>query len=285
MSACAGRVAEVAGEHAQKVGGLRRRRCGVLRPALDRDVGGPDQGEVALVGVDEDHPLVGVLQQVGVVAVPELAGDEVAALDQAHTSAAVDAHRPPQHLLDPGAGGVDHGPGANLPPAAVAAVLELDPPERPVAARADQGGAGQDLRAAAAGVERVEDDQPGIVDPAVGILEGLAVLGLERPAFRVAVQVQRPRSPAAACARPDGRRGTDPAGRARPGASRARAAARSASARRCAVPPAAAPRARSAPRGPGGTRNTRGSAGRHGPACRCARRSPARGRPARTAAP
>ena len=53
-----------------------------------------------------------------------------------------------------------------------------------------QRGAGQDLGAARAGVERVEDDQPRIVDPAVGVLEGLAVLGLERPAFRIAAQVE-----------------------------------------------------------------------------------------------
>jgi hypothetical protein len=39
--------------------------------------------------------------------------DNVAALDQADAAPAVDPGDPPQDLLDPGAGGIDHGAGAD----------------------------------------------------------------------------------------------------------------------------------------------------------------------------
>ena len=188
MSSGRGRLREVAVEHAQQVVDLAGVDRGVLGTAFDRDVGGADQREVALVGVDEDHPLVGVLQQVGLAALPELAGDQMAALDQPHAPAAVDAQRPAEHLLDPGAGSVDDGTGLNLPALAVAAVLELDLPEPVIAARADQRRAGQDLRPPGSGVERVQHHEAGIVDPAVGVLETLGVFGLERPPFGIAAQ-------------------------------------------------------------------------------------------------
>src|SRR6202008_4740559 len=95
----------------------------ILRLALDGDVGGADQREVALIGVHENDPLVVVLQQIGLVALPELPRDQMAALDQTDAAAAGRAGETLQSLLDPRTGGVDdatRGDGALLAPAAIA---------------------------------------------------------------------------------------------------------------------------------------------------------------------
>ena len=75
---------EVAVDDAQQIVDLVVVDGDVLRRALEGDVGRADQRQVALVGVDEDHALVVVLQEIGLRPVPELAHDEMAALDQAH---------------------------------------------------------------------------------------------------------------------------------------------------------------------------------------------------------
>ena len=46
----------------------------ILRAPLIGDVRGADQRLVALIGVDEDHPLVGVLDEIGIRTLPEVAG-------------------------------------------------------------------------------------------------------------------------------------------------------------------------------------------------------------------
>ena len=99
------------------------------------------------------------------VALPEARDDDVAALDQADARSRPSApSRPFEHLGDPGAGGVDDHPRRDG-----AAARQLGGPGLAVAAGGEQFGAGGDLGAALGGVERVEDDQPGIVDPGVPI--------------------------------------------------------------------------------------------------------------------
>ena len=56
----------------------------------------------------------------------------------------------------------------------------VQPPDALVAPGRDEAGARRDVGAAVGSVAGVEHDQPRIVDPAVRILEGAAVLGLER---------------------------------------------------------------------------------------------------------
>ena len=73
---------------------------------------------------------------------------------------------------------------------AVAAVLEHQVPQPLLAPGLDAAGAGGDLGAAVGGVAGVENDEAGIVDPAVGILEGAGVVRLEGPAGRVAAEVE-----------------------------------------------------------------------------------------------
>ena len=59
----------------------------------------PIRREVALVGDDEDDPLVGVLQDVGVLALVEPRHDDVAALDQPHAFAGLDRPSPSRSTL------------------------------------------------------------------------------------------------------------------------------------------------------------------------------------------
>ena len=125
--------------------GLVRRH--VLGPALVADVGGADQREIALVGVDEDHPLVVVLHQVGLPPLPELRHDDVAALDQPDVAAGVGARDPADEVVHPRAGGVDDHLRPHRPHLSGPLVAELGGPGAVLAPRADAGRAGQHLGA------------------------------------------------------------------------------------------------------------------------------------------
>ena len=59
----------------------------ILGP-LDRNVGGADLGEVALIGDREDDAAVGLLEHIGVIALVQPRHDDVAALDQPHAALA-----------------------------------------------------------------------------------------------------------------------------------------------------------------------------------------------------
>ena len=71
------------------------------------DVGGADEREIALVRNREDDALVGVLEDVRVVVVEQLAHDDVAALDQPQRACRVGPDVLAQELRRPGPGGVD----------------------------------------------------------------------------------------------------------------------------------------------------------------------------------
>ena len=163
----------------------------ILGPALIGDVGGADQRLVPLIGVDEDHPLVVVLHQVGVVPVPEFRDDDMAALDQPHVAGGVRPGDPADHVHDPGPGAVDKAAGAEGPGLARQGVFRLNRPGAILAPGRGCGGAGQDPRPPFGSVERVQDDKAGIVDPAVGIFEAARVLIQQRRPFRVTAQVER----------------------------------------------------------------------------------------------
>ena len=77
----------IAVDRAEQVGDFVFVGRDVLGLAAIGNVGGADQAEIALIGVDEDHPLVVVLQQIGLRPVPELRDHDVAALDQPHAPA------------------------------------------------------------------------------------------------------------------------------------------------------------------------------------------------------
>ena len=80
-------------------------------------------------------------------------------------------------LADPGPGGIDQNArGRGL--AAAAAVEHQFPFVAPLDPHA--AGAGADGGAALGGIERVQHDQPAVIDPAIGIFEGVAERALER---------------------------------------------------------------------------------------------------------
>src|SRR6185312_6369920 len=179
------RVAQPPPGGLQEIGGLPGIDRGVGRIAVERDVGRADQGEVALVRDDEEHPAVVVLEQIGVIAVIEPGCDDVAALDEAQPRAAFE----PGKALDaggPGTGGVDEDAGLDLAP-----VAQPEMPCGGLPPRRDEGGAGGDLRAVQRGVAGDGDGQPRIVDDAIGIDESLAGAAIERGAARVAVEPDR----------------------------------------------------------------------------------------------
>ncbi|MCY1301146.1 hypothetical protein D9M70_507400 [compost metagenome] len=79
----------------------------VLRPAFIGDVRRADQRQIVLIGVDEDHPLVRVLDQIGLPPLPELRHDDMAALDQPNAAAGVEPGDPANDVVDPRPGGID----------------------------------------------------------------------------------------------------------------------------------------------------------------------------------
>ena len=78
-----------------------------------------------------------------------------------------------EELRRPRAGGIDQRPRPQLALPAVGA-FEADLPVVGAAPGVDAARARQDRRAALGGVDRVQDDEPGVVDPAVGVDEALA---------------------------------------------------------------------------------------------------------------
>ena len=58
MSARRGRLPEIAVEDLEQIVDLALVDRDVLGPRPRRDVGGADQRQIALIGIDEDHPLV-----------------------------------------------------------------------------------------------------------------------------------------------------------------------------------------------------------------------------------
>ena len=131
--------------------------------AIDRHLGGADLGEIALVWDREDDPAIGLLEDIGVVAVIEPRHDDVAALHETNVAPRRDAELA-EHLVDPGASGVDdraRGDGAPVGEMrAPAAVDPLGAVEREVRL---------DGRAVNRRVERVGECEARVVDGGIPI--------------------------------------------------------------------------------------------------------------------
>ena len=168
-------------------------------------VGGADQREVALIGNREDDAPVGVLEEIGPVVLEQPADDDVGALDQPDLGAGVAVNDVGEHVGDPRARGIDQR-ACGYRAARAALALERDLPELPLALGDDAAGARIDAGAARARVDRVEDDQPEIVDRAVGILEAVPVDGPERLSGGIGVEARRSASAAECCGRRGGHR-------------------------------------------------------------------------------
>jgi hypothetical protein len=125
--------------------------------------------------------------------IEDLRHRDVAALDQPQRRPRRGAEAMWHHVGDPGAGGIHQRAGRNGRLGAGARVAQFDQPMVAVAPRRDHLGAQADVRPAPRRVHGVEDDEPRIVHPAVGIFEAAAVVRLERRPGRIAREVERAR--------------------------------------------------------------------------------------------
>ena len=183
----ADRGAEIFVHHAAQVIDFRAGRqhgCGIADEGL---VGGADQREIVLERDGEYHAAVGGLQDIGAVVIVETAHHDMTALVEAQMRLLLQ----PQHVLgqrlDPGAGGIDQHPRRHL--FAPAARFEDEPPG--VAAFGAHGaGPRANGGAAFGGVDRVEDDEAGIVGEAVGVFEGVMEAAPQRRAGRVGQKIE-----------------------------------------------------------------------------------------------
>ena len=116
--------------------------------------------------------------------------DDVAALDQPHGARQRLADDGVCHRADPGPGGIDQD-ARSLHLASAARVEHQFPFVPPLHPRA--AGAGPNDGAMLGGIERIEHDQPGIIDPAIGIFEAVAERAFQRLADRVMGEIDRAR--------------------------------------------------------------------------------------------
>ncbi|MDF9862658.1 hypothetical protein M2437_001640 [Methylorubrum pseudosasae] len=153
-----------------------------------RHIRGADQGEVALVGNGEDDAPVGLLQDVGLIALIESPNDDVAPLDEAHLRPGFDGERSQQGFADPRSGGVDDDPCPHALPPPPVGIVEGDGPGAFVATGGFDGGPGADLRTALGGIERVQHDEAAVLDPAIGIGEAPRQPLLKRHAGGITIE-------------------------------------------------------------------------------------------------
>src|SRR3981189_2684320 len=77
-----------------------------IGPAVVGNIRGPDQTEIALIGIDENDPAIVVLKQIGLRPGTELRPHDVAALDEANAMTGVLPRLLPQDMFDPWTGRV-----------------------------------------------------------------------------------------------------------------------------------------------------------------------------------
>src|SRR5690606_28521383 len=149
---------EPAVHNATEVGDLRPAHLHPLGPLLVGNVRGADQQVIALIGIDEDHPAVVVLEEIGLASRVALAHDDVAAPDKPHAFWARPAQDAGKHLVDPGAGCIDQAARGNAV-AGASLLLQLDSPEPLFAAGGDAGRSRKNPGPAGRRVEGIQDDE------------------------------------------------------------------------------------------------------------------------------
>src|SRR5271166_1934338 len=177
-----GRVFEIGIDNREKILDLLRRDMDVLRSTIERDVRRADQSEVAFIRVDEDHALVVVLQQIALLALPELASDNMAASDQAHMILGV-AGGAAQDVLDPWTSCVNENLATRVGRLAVARIFQFHGPRFAIAPRGDEGSPGKNPAATLANIESIENDESRVIHPAIRIFESALELLADRIAL------------------------------------------------------------------------------------------------------
>ena len=181
---------EVAAGHVTEIGNLCWIRRGGGGVAGEFTLGGADQGEIPLIGKGEKNPAVGVLEDIGPVVIEEAGQDDMAAPDEAGLAGFRAVEAVADHFSDPGAGCVDQDPRGGLIGAAAAKVTELQLPVIAGRGGGHQFGARVDAGSAPGGVQGVEDHEPGVVHPAIGVFVAAPVSRLQGGARFVVAEVE-----------------------------------------------------------------------------------------------
>ena len=182
---------EIAVHGGQQVIDLVLAHGDILGPSFIGHVGRADQSLVAFIGVDEDDPLVVVLDQIGLLARPPFRHDDVAALDQPDLAAGIGPGDIVDDIADPWPRAVDDAARTEAADLSRDLVAGLHGPGAILAAGGNAGAAGQDDGALFRRADRVQDHKAGVVHPAVAVFEPLVILVQQRRALGVAAQVQR----------------------------------------------------------------------------------------------
>src|SRR6185437_9987220 len=147
-----------------------------------------------------DDAVVGVLQNVRVWRVVHARHHDVTAFDVAHLRLYRNAGELRQQVAYPGTGRVDDGPRGYFAGCATGC-RERRAPDAAVAKRADERRANADVSTARAGIDRIADDEPCVVDPRIRVYEPFAKARLQPGAITCTVELRaerlRQRHPAA----------------------------------------------------------------------------------------
>jgi len=152
-----------------------------------RLVRGSDQCVITLVGNGENDAAVPVLEYIAVLTLIFALHHDMTALDQPQFRCVVAAIVQGGDGVNPGTGRVDQHPCPLGP--RIAIVPEQQVPVIGPAVQSDAFRARPDLGAPACCVARSERNQPGILDPAIGIGKALFQAFLQRIAAMVPVQI------------------------------------------------------------------------------------------------
>ena len=128
-----------------------------------------------------------MLERVGVFALVQAVYDDVTSLDEAHRLAAPDSERPVEQFGHPGTRRVDKGTRVHDVRCAGRRAMDVGAPLAAVSRRAHQAVTDPNVGAAQGSILRVQDDEPAVIDRAIGV--GKA--GLEACPQRRAVRRRR----------------------------------------------------------------------------------------------
>ena len=181
----------LAGESAQIIA-LLLGAVDFARRAVMVLVGGADQVEILLIGDGENDPPVAALKEIAAVVIVKLRHHDMTAAHQPHPLGRGDMGDIADHILDPGTAGIDKRAG--LPDPGAVRSFACDLPELALPLGMGDAGPGQDARAPRLGIAGAQHHQPRILHPAIRILVSQPEARFQRPAGRIARQIQ-PRGP------------------------------------------------------------------------------------------
>ena len=145
-------------------------------------VGGADQREIALIGDGENDPAISILKNIASVMIKQARHDDVAAFHEADAFGRIHANHLVERLGHPGACSVHKNARSVVPAGALPRGGAFNRPGAAGAPRRHHLRARLDDRAMLEGGHRVQDDQAGVLNPAIRVFESLAEISAQRRA-------------------------------------------------------------------------------------------------------